>query len=231
MYPCVFVHCRSSDGLSLFVSSTDGYVSKIHFERGELGVTIPDSDVPWQTQRLHPVIYGWRQKTAHMGEAAGVTPRPSPPSAAGECEAPTSGKGDGGVNTTEPLAPIPHTMAAKTKIVPTLVSGRNAQVETKPVAPSTGVPPSPNPPPSSEKKKRRITPTLLHNGGIDTNPAWGASGSEDSHALPGTQRVRSSSTVEDDPSRNPSSAAKKVSGSGQDRAQKKRLAPTLVSSL
>lgn len=229
MYPCVFAHCRSSDGLSLFVSSTDGYMSKIHFEQEELGVTISESDVPWQTQRLHPVVYGWRQKTAHMGEVAAVTSRPSPPSDAGECHA-LPRKGDGGVTTAEPLAPIPHTMAAKPKIGPTLVSGRNGEVETGPVGPSTGVPPSPKPP-SSEKKKRRITPTLLHNGGIDTNPAWGASGSEDNHALPGTKRVSSSSTVEDDDLRNTLPAAKKVSGSGQDRAQKKRLAPTLVSSL
>lgn len=231
MWPCVFARCRSSDGLSLFVSSTDGYVSKIHFEQGELGVTIPESEVPWQTRRLHPVIYGWQQKTAHMGEAAGITPRPSPPSAAGECQASTSRLGAEGVSAGEPLASIPHTVATKPKIVPTLVSGHHPQVVAGPVAPSMAVPPSPTPP-STERKKRRITPTLLHNSGIDANPAWGASGSEDAHVVPGTQGVSSSSTVEDDASQNRLPAAETVSGSGQDRTpKKKRLAPTLVSTL
>lgn len=231
---CVFACCRSSDGLSLFVSSTDGYVSKIHFEQGELGVTIPESDVPWQTRRLHPVIYGWQHKTYHTGEAAGVTTRPSSSSAAaGECQGSMSRKGAGGVSSAEPLAPIPHTIAVKPKkIVPTLVCGRHAQVEAGPVSPSTAIPPSPNPPPSSEKKKRRITPTLLPNSGIDTNPAWGANGSQDSSAVPGIQGGPSSSTVEDDASQNPWSAAKNTARSGQDRtAKKKRVAPTLVSTL
>lgn len=214
------------------MSSTDGYVSKIHFEQEELGDFIPESEVPWQTRRLHPVIYGWQQKAAHMSEAAGVIPRPSPPSAASVHQGSTSRKGSCGVSTAKPLGPIRHTMAAiPKKIVPTLVSGRHEQVEAGPVAPSTAIPLGPSPP-SFEKKKRRITPTLLHNSGIDPNPAWGANGSKDNHVVPGTHGVSSSSTVEDHASPNPLSATKNATGSGRDRTpKKKRLAPTLVSTL
>lgn len=216
--------CRSSNGLSLFVSSTDGYVSKIHFEQEELGSMIPESDVPSQTRRLHPVIYGW---TDHAEEAASRIPTASPRSISDECQASTPReKGDDPARTQESGEPAgPDTMAAKPKkkIVPTLVTpGHPAQGDVGPV-PSTAVPPSPTLP-SAERKKRRITPTLVH----------GASGTEDGRAMPaGTQGdVSSTPTVGEEAPHNTLSAATHASGSGLDQtSKKKRLAPTLVSAL
>lgn len=212
--------CRSSDGLSLFVSSTDGYVSKIHFEQEELGLVIPDSDVPSQTRRLHPVIYGW---TAHAEKAAGRIPTEALRPISDECQASTpQEKGDDSTRTAASGEPAPDTLAAKPKkkIVPTWVApAHSAQGNVEPV-PSTAVPPSPTLP-SAERKKRRITPTLVH----------GASGTEDGRATLGTQGRVSSTPAEEAPQKTVS-AATHVSGSGLDQTtRKKRLAPTLVSPL
>lgn len=214
---------RSSDGLSLFVSSTDGYVSKIHFAQGELGITIPESEVPQQTRRLHPVIYNWQPEISH--EAACRLPKPlqvdespTPREKGGE----TVGTGDA------PSAPMIATKLKK-KIVPTLVtSGLRPPVDVELVRPSTAVPPSPNPP-SAERKKRRITPILVDSNRVDAN-AYGADEREENRGVPGTQDVSSSSPVEEDaPQPLPSATS---SSTGQDRTpKKKRLAPTLVSAL
>lgn len=217
---CVFAsRGRSSDGLSLFVSSTDGYVSKIHFQPGELGVPIPESEVPSQTRRLHPVIYHWQPETTHIEEAC-RSPEPIP--VANECLPPTP-RDRGG-------EPIPLMVASKQKrkIVPTLVTpGLRPQGDVGPALPSTAVPPSPNPP-SAERKKRRITPTLVDSNGVDAT-AEGTNGREDIFVAPGTQDISSSSPAEEAPLHLPPAAS---SGTGQDRTpKKKRLAPTLVSAL
>lgn len=213
---------RSSDGLSLFVSSTDGYVSKIHFEQEELGLMIPESDVPSQTRRLHPVIYDW---TAHAEEAAGKNPTATPRPVSDDCQASKlQEKGDDSIRTQESGEPGTHTMAAKSKkkIVPTLVTPGHPVQGDVGLIPSTPVPPSPTLP-SAERKKRRITPTLVH----------GTSGTEDGRAMPDTHGgVASTSAVGEEAPRNTSSAVTHASGSGLDQtSKKKRLAPTLVSAL
>lgn len=229
---CVFsARCRSSDGLSLFVSSTDGYVSKIHFEHGELGSIIPESDVPSQTRRLHPVIYGWRQETAHGAKAAsriptaaGRIPTAAPRPISDECQASTPrDKGDDSIRARESGEPGPDTMAAKPKkkIAPTLVTpGHRSPVDVESV-PSAAVPPSPTLP-SAERKKRRITPTLVH----------GTNDTEDGRAMPGTRGVSSNPAVGEEAPQNTLSAVPHASGSGLDQTPKrKRLTPTLVSAL
>lgn len=216
-----FAWCRSSDGLSLFVSSTDGYVSKIHFEQKELGLMIPESEVPSQTRSLHPVIYGW---TAHTEGAPGRISTAGPHPVSDECQASKPReKGDDSTRTGEPGEPGPDTTSKpKKKVVPTLVTpGHRAQGDVEPL-PSTAVSPSPIFPPA-ERKKRRITPTLVH----------GASGTEDGDVMPGAQGgVSSTPVVAEEAPKNTLSAATHASGSGLDHTtKKKRVAPTLVSAL
>lgn len=246
----VFACHRSSDGLSLFVSSTDGYVTRIHFKRGELGITIPESDVPSQTRRLHPVIYGWQPEAAGVDELPGRTPRSIPPSvsdvcAQGERQAPTR-HGDEDTNRVVPIeaqatGPGDGEVATKPtkKIVPTLVtflpttaSGQHSQVDVGPVTqPSIAVPPSPTPSVDdlqSERKKRRIAPTLVH-GDVATAHVRDA----DADAVSGAADVcNASSPIGDGASPSAQSVVKPASANGQDRTpKKKRLAPTLVSAL
>lgn len=198
-------------------------MSKIHFEQGELGLIIPESDVPSQTRRLHPVIYGWQQDTAHADEASGRIPKAAPRQISDEPQASTPReKGDDSARSGDFGEPGPDTMAAKPKkkIVPTLVTpGRRPQVDVEPVA-SAAVPPCPTIA-SSERKKRRITPTLVH--GANT---------EDGRTMVGTQGVSSIPAVGEEAPQNTLSAATQASGRGLDQTpKKKRLAPTLVSAL
>ncbi|CAN0182978.1 unnamed protein product, partial [Ectocarpus sp. 12 AP-2014] len=206
--------CWSSDGLALFVSSTDGYVSKIHFEPGELGDTLPCSDVPLQTRRLHPVIYDWQTEATPTEEVAGRVLRPSPlPSGLVCVETPTQAGGE--VSTGKALglapAPIPLPVATKqkNKIVPTLVTPLPAADHAQPVASSTAVPPSPITP-LTERKKRRITPTLCVPGAKED--ATGEDG-----LVSGT--------------RSPLPSSARNVAVGNETPKKKRLAPTLVSAL
>lgn len=209
---------------------------------------IPESDVPSQTRRLHPVIYGWQQ-TAHAEEGAGRTlreaPRPTsdecqtvqadealgrtpteaPRPTSNECQAsPSRKKGDN--SAIKPGEPGADAMPAKPKkkIVPTLVSpGHRAQGDVAPV-PSTAVPPSPTLP-SAERKKRRITPTLVHAANV----------AEDGRTMPGTEgsvSSRPTPAVGEEAPLNALSATTDASGSGLDQTPKKRrMAPTLVSAL
>lgn len=249
----MFTCHRSSDGLSLFVSSTDGYVSKIHFTRGELGVIIPESDVPLQTKRLHPVIYGSPEEALRVNDPQCRIPTPSLPSVAdapgpAECHGSTSGKSEvgGGIIPGEAQAKAsnPHAAVAKAKkkIVPTLInslpaaaSGRHPEAGIGQVMlPSTSIAPSPTPSTAStdsvvgERKKRRITPTLVHSN-VDTVQTKCADGGVDPSArdeMPDTQMTGDGAPPD------PRSVTKHASGNGQDRTpKKKRLAPTLVSAL
>lgn len=219
----MFGGCRSADGLSLFVSSTDGYVSKIHFEQGELGLMIPESDVPAQTRRLHPVIYGWQQ-TSHADEVAGKMPTAARPVSDEFQKSTPREKGNRSISTGESGGPGPHKMAAKPKkkIVPTLVTPGHRSQGAVEAFPSTAVLPSPTLPPA-ERKKRRITPTLVH----------GANGVEVGREMPGKQGGASSTpSVEEDAPQNTLPAAAHSSETGLDQTpKKKRLAPTLVSAL
>ncbi|CAN0329947.1 unnamed protein product [Ectocarpus sp. 6 AP-2014] len=206
--------CWSSDGLALFVSSTDGYVSKIHFEPGELGDTLPCSDVPLQTRRLHPVIYDWQTEVTPTEEVAGRVLRPSPPpSGVVRVERPTQAGGETSTGKALGLAPAPSPLPVATKqkkkIVPTLVTPLPAADRAQPVASSTAVPPSPTTP-STERKKRRITPTLCV-------PGMNEDASGDDGLVSGTQ--------------SPLPASAKHVAVGNETPKKKRLAPTLVSAL
>lgn len=201
-------------------------MSKIHFHPGELGVIIPESDVPSQTRRLHPIIYNWQPEVTHGEEACRVS-KPVP--VADECQPPTlREKGNETVSTGNASGPLTMATKQKRKIVPTLVTpGLRPQVDVETAPPSTAVPPSPNPP-SAERKKHRITPTLVDSNGVGTT-AQGVNGREDISLAPGTQDVSSSSPVEEVLRHLPPAAS---SGTGQDRTpKKKRLAPTLVSAL
>lgn len=205
------------------MSSTDGYVSKIHFESGELGDTIPASDVPLQTRRLHPVIYNWQPETAQVEAAAETTTKLDPRSTGHEREtlprerddgSSTPRKEDRGMKEAPNLARDPRAVAIKPKkkIVPTFVTALPAPDHADLGDPSPAVPPSPATP--SEKKKRRITPTLVLSEVADKTG--------DGRVLKGTQ-VESTGTT---------APAAQVLGNGQDRTpRKKRLAPTLVAPL
>lgn len=247
--PLVCTCHRSSDGLSLFVSSTDGYVTKMHFTRGELGVVIPESAVPLQTKRLHPVIYGLPGESLLVNDPQCRIPRPSLPSIAdlngpAECHGSKPRKGEvaDGIVPAEAQgqASNPHVLVAKPKkkIVPTLVdflpaaaSERHPEVGVgQIILPPTSVPPSPT---SSgvvvgERKKRRITPTLVHSS-VDTAHTQDADGDVDPSArneMPDTRMAGNGAP------RDPRCVTKHAPGTGQDRTpKKKRLAPTLVSAL
>lgn len=247
--PLVCTCHRSSDGLSLFVSSTDGYVSKLHFTRGELGVVIPESDVPLQTKRLHPVIYGSPEEALGVNDSQCRIPTPSLPSVAdvpglAEGHGATPGKSEvgGGIFPGEEQAKAsnPNTAVAKAKkkIVPTLInslptaSGRHPEVDIgKVVGSSNAVAPSPTPSTDSvvgERKKRRITPTLVHSN-VDTVQAQSADDGVDPSAR---DEMPDTHITGDGAPPNPRSVTKHASGNGQDRTpKKKRLAPTLVSAL
>lgn len=221
---------RSADGLSLFVSSTDGYVSTFHFGPGELGVTIPEAGVPLQTRRLHPVIYGWRPGTSSE-ELRGIMPSSVPPSvgvvhAHATRETSTTGTAATGTfrGQREATPPNPDAISSKPrkKIVPTLLSpgltasfGHPADVDLT-SAPHSSVAIHPVPPRTDgthgDRKKRRITSTLIHNGMEPTTT--------DDNGL--TLRTISGET-----------AASSTGGIGQEdkTPKKKRLAPTLVSAL
>lgn len=241
---------RSSDGLSLFVSSTDGYVSKLHFTRGELGVILPESDVPLQTKRLHPVIYGSPEEALGMNDSRCRIPTSSLPSVAdapglAECHGSIPGKSEvgGGIFLGEALAKTsnPNVVVAKAKkkIVPTLInslpaaaSGGHPEVDIgKVVFSSNSVAPSPTPSTDSvvgERKKRRITPTLVHSN-VDTVQAQRADGGVDPSAR---DEMPDTHITGDGAPPDPQSVTKHASGNGQDRTpKKKRLAPTLVSAL
>lgn len=211
---CDLTPSRSSDGLALFVSSTDGYVSKIHFEPGELGNTLPCSDVPLQTRRLHPVIYDWHTEVTPTEEVEGKMLRPSPPPGGVVCvETPTQDGGEVSTGKAPGLAPAPTPLPVATKqkkkIVPTLVTPLPAADDAQPVASSTAVPPSPTTP-SAERKKRRITPTLC---------------------MPGTNEDVNGEDGRVSGTRSPLPASDKHVAVGNETLKKKRLAPTLVSAL
>lgn len=211
---CGLAWSRSSDGLALFVSSTDGYVSKMHFEPGELGDTLPCSDVPLQTRRLHPVIYDWQTEVTPTEEVAGRVLRPSPPPS-GVVRVETPAQAGGEVSTGKALglapapSPLPVVTKQKKKIVPTLVTPMPAADRAQPVASSTAVPPSPTTP-STERKKRRITPTLC---------------------VPGTNEDTSGDDALVSGTQSPLPASAKHVAVGNETPKKKRLAPTLVSAL
>ncbi|CAM9862137.1 unnamed protein product [Scytosiphon promiscuus] len=218
--------CWSSDGLSLFVSSTDGYVSKIHFDSGELGDTIPAADVPLQTRRLHPVIYDWQPKTTLVEVATKTTAKLDLPSTDSAHEASsarksnggsTLGKEDRGMEEPPNTARDPHAVAIrlKKKIAPTFVTALPALDRAKPGDPLPAVAPSPATP--SERKKRRITPTLV--------VLEGANESGDARVSTGTTGIQVKSTSATAP-------AAQQPGNGQGSTpRKKRLAPTLVAPL
>lgn len=242
---------RSSDGLSLFVSSTDGYVSKLHFKRGELGVPIPHSDVPLQTRRLHPIIYDWQPEVTHPTELPGKTQGPSLLTsseipAQEERQAPTSHNNE----VTKGMAPgetsdkvhDPDAVASKPKkkIVPTLLTrlpsaswSQHPQQDVKaPTHLSTAVPAGPAcsaDDPQSERKKRRIAPTLVRSEVMGVNPQ-----SVDAGVVSDAQAVlNTNSSTGDDARPSPRSTTTPASENApQDRnPKKKRLAPTLVSAL
>lgn len=238
---------RSSDGQSLFVSSTDGYVSTIHFKQGELGVPILESDVPLQTRRLHPVIYGWQPESTQPDELPVSIP-PSSPFAGNIYGQPehqgSMPRADEDVRTAVPegaQATVPNPgvvpVKPKKKIAPTLIapfpSSASVAAEQPPPLVNAATPPSSTPPvddPPGERKKRRIAPTLVHTDGVATNVQATRKGVVST----GTDDVsRKSSPIVDGASKCPPSTTTPEPGSGQqDRTpKKKRLAPTLVSAL
>lgn len=219
--------CRSADGLSLFVSSQDGYVSTFHFKPGELGETIPEAGVPLQTRRLHPVIYGWRPE-AGSENVRGTMPPSAPPAesvqtnAARELSTPRMPASGTKLGSGDAVAPSPGATFSKPKkkIAPTLLSPMPAapvRQHAKPDSssspqPSIAVPPTPSYAGGvqGDRKKRRIVPTLIHDGTAET-----ATPSDDGLA-PGSIG---------------SAAPGRSTGQDDKASKKKRLAPTLVSAL
>jgi hypothetical protein len=50
--------CWLPDGSGLMVSSLDGYMSKLHFDAGEIGTPLQREAVPLAVRRANPLIYG-----------------------------------------------------------------------------------------------------------------------------------------------------------------------------
>ena len=48
----LFIACRSEDGQILVVSSSDGYCTVVRFDSGELGVPLPNSELPAKARRV-----------------------------------------------------------------------------------------------------------------------------------------------------------------------------------
>jgi len=48
----LFIACRSEDGQILVVSSSDGYCTVVRFDSGELGVPLPNSELPVKARRV-----------------------------------------------------------------------------------------------------------------------------------------------------------------------------------
>lgn len=223
---------RSPDGLSLFVSSSDGYVTKIYFADGELGTFIPESEVSSHSKRSQPTIHldelsGRKTTDSHTFEEAdergkGYTPVQS------------ANEEDNGASLAafQPTAQGPYVaVRPKKKITPTLVktlpnageAGDEAFDATKqPPTRATGkdtVDWAPSGPQrdsgDQSEKRRRITPILVCSDLMSSNmqvqdevPGTADGMSEVSPSICASNNAQ--------PERNP---------------KKKRLTPTLVSSL
>lgn len=236
---------RSADGLSLFVSSTDGYISTFHFKPGELGIIIPNVDVPLQTQRLHPVIYGWRPEMdgKHVSAVPSSSPRsPDTETARQSCETPTPMKPRVS-NLPEHEQPITRRPDAasskpKKKIMPTLltplVHGAKLDMTSFTAAAASGVviAQTYKGVVQGDRKKRRIAPTLVRNDVIDVEMPC------DDAEVSSAGRVELEQCGSISPLGNgliPSSTCTGAppAGIGQDDRlpKRKRLTPTLVSAL
>lgn len=223
------------------MSSTDGYVSKFHFVAEELGTPIPDHSVPFQTKRLHPVVYGWESKTTEGEELpSGCMPRimaSGVRAAEGRGGRPCSGtktegaqESNGGVGhdvpPPRPRKKITPTFLTSLPGIPEQATPCSSGVAHPPVATLANHPPSLTRP-QDEKKKRRIAPTLVH----DIQGPGEDEGAESADYVEGSlsaatqyytePATKGSEVVEQTPQMGP--VAK--------NSKKKRLAPTLVSSL
>lgn len=217
----------------------------MHFKSGELGATIADSDVPLQTKRLHPIIYGWQGHTAKSDEhSEKICSHPSPAtdtSGPQEGQAPPKSVGtrDNVVeHRSETSASDVLFARPKKKIAPTLVTSLPAAESRHPAADTKlatkTLPESPRSPISSaddlqnERKKRRIAPTLV--SGDATTACVQSADADRTRALPSL--IDESAGIRDDALRNSGTLAEPTPGGGQERApKKKRLTPTLVSAL
>lgn len=225
--------------MSLFVSSTDGYISKFHFKSGELGSIIPDESVPLQTRRLHPVIYGLEIGPTTGDEPSNSGQQNESSSAVGAnaeergVDPPPDVKETDDLGSILPIGPGREASSTrpKKKITPTFVtplSGRSSSSSPKPDTGPTScistaiVRDSPSTTESlqSDRKKRRITPTLIH----DTQQAKVVD-AESVSRRPGEPLESAPLCID----------AKESSTSREDQtlraSKKKRVAPTLVSGL
>ena len=213
-------------------------MSKIHFAEGELGVLIPKSEVPSQTKRLHPIIYGEDQlpgriptfDSSAVGES-GQTTGKAPARSVGEDDFEAS------LRVSQSTATSPA-IRQKKKIAPTLVKswpdiadegGDAVDFVKQPSTPATrnettvetaiagsSSPSSGSRP--SEKKKRRIAPTLV------------CSGVTNARILDANQGIVANAEGAPEIS-SPSGDDAAAGDTQQERAPKRRLTPTRVSAL
>ena len=58
----LFIIFRSDDGRILIASSTDGYCSIIHFQKGELGQEYKkQSDIPIKSDSINKTLKSWKE--------------------------------------------------------------------------------------------------------------------------------------------------------------------------
>eukprot|EP00953_Heterococcus_sp_UTEX-ZZ885_P010180 5947-Heterococcus_DN1.PRE.1 len=62
--------CWLPDGSGLMISSLDGYISKLHFDAGEIGTPLQRDAVPAAVRRANPLIYGCDEPEAATTAAA-----------------------------------------------------------------------------------------------------------------------------------------------------------------
>lgn len=225
--------------MSLFVSSTDGYISKFHFKPGELGSIIPDESVPLQTRRLHPVIYGL-EISSTTGDEPSNSGQQNESSAVVGAHAEESGfdppsdmKAKDGLGSMPPIGLGREAPPArpKKKITPTFVTPLSGRASSSSPKPDTGLTtcigtaivhdsPSTTESLQSDRRKRRITPTLIRDTQqvkvVDAESVSGRLG-EPLESAPLRLDGKESSTNREDQTLRAS--------------KKKRVAPTLVSGL
>lgn len=241
------MHARSADGLSLFVSSTDGYISKFHFKQGELGSIIPDRSVPFQTRRLHPVIYKWRQDTTENDESSPAENMSVTPIAGAQGLDGRKASEEHGIpelrileSTRERGNAVDRDASSskpKKKIVPTLLSSlpatsleRNHEMGEYSTStsnlPAVAFTRSPSRSDNSQadRKKRRITPTLVY----DATPS-SSDGAVSTDCV--DDDLRATPSGGDELATSVSRATIPATEQIVRTSKKKRLTPTLVSSV
>jgi hypothetical protein len=111
--------CWLPDGSGLMISSLDGYMSKLHFDAGEIGTPMLRDAVPVAVRRANPLIYGCDE-----------------PEAATATTATTTNAGSSGAQVLSPAAATANTGGAAAAAAATPVAAAVARA-TAPVPPVT----------------------------------------------------------------------------------------------